>query len=342
MLTLDDIKLSCEKEAELLKVECIDDNGNKIIKGYKDLTKNELGNGYCDWDELSYFSKDEDERAKAEIMKSRYWAAILLRYWYKIPKWILESKSLRLPATTFFDWLHDSMHDTFYYRSWRKLRRARPNDPNSEWIDNPQYNDMDDNVFDRSVNFFCGARRGKEYQAVNKDKRKANVITTSIDKTVEEDGDSILDRTEGLASKGAGYDGIRELVKLFLSKNKYLEALIIDNMAYGDSYKTAKSKKTYTTVDYNLETEKNEEVEIEYNSYSYEFNERKLVKLLNEINDTYFTEYFNKHYKVEDYKPILESVKSVSNNKLYKEIEKTICTIRSNPELIQYITPNYN
>lgn len=337
-MTLDEIKLSVEKEAQLLKVETVDENGNKVIKGYEELSKNELGNGYCDWDELSYFSKDENERTKAEIMKSRYWAAILLRYWYKIPKWILESKSLRLPATTFFDWLHDSLHDAFYYRSWRLKRRARPNDPDSEWIDNPQYNNMDSNVFDRSVNFFCGARRGKEYQAANKDRRKANVITTSIDKTVEEDGDSILDRNEGLATKGSGYNGIKALVNLFLDNNKFLEALIIDNMAYGDSYKTTKSKKSYKTTEYNLETEQNEEVEIEYNSYSYDFNERKLVKSLTEIDDNYFTEYFNKKYQVDDYKPILDSVKGVSNNKLYKEVEKTICTIRSNPELVEYLT----
>jgi len=322
-MTLDEVKRNCELEAELLKIDG---------RGYQELTKNELGNGYCDWDEISSKTKDPAEEQRAEIMKSRYWAAILLRYWYKIPKWILESASLKLPAVEFFDWLNDSLHDAFYYRSWRPLRRAKPNDPNSEWIQNPQYNTMDSNVFDRSVNFFCGARRGKEYQAANKDKRKANVAATSIDKTFDEDGYSILDR-EGLSTKGSGYDGIRSLINLFLEENKVVEAVILDTIAYGDSVKEDKSKVDRTIV--NPETNE-EETETNYR-FSHQFNERKVVKQINDINEKYFTDYFNKEYKVKDYKPILEKIKSLTNGKLYKEIEKTLMSIKQSPELLQFI-----
>jgi len=325
-MTLDDLKKSCEVEASLLVV-----NG----KTYDQLTKNELGNGFCDWDEISSTTKDEDERERAEIMKSRYWAAIMLRYWYKIPKWILESKSLNLPPIEFYNWLHGSLHDAFYYRSWRKLRRARPNDPESEWIDNPQYTDMDNCVFDRSVNFFCAARRGKEYQAANKDKRKANTQAMSIDKTFDEDGYSILDR-EGLSTEGSGYNGIRSLINLFLEEDKLVEAVIIDSIAYGDSLKEDKNKYIYTYMDKN---EKGEDVEVSETNYRYahEFNARKVVKQLTELNDKYFTEYFTKEYNVKDYHPILEKIKSLDNNKLYKAIEKTLMSIQQSPELLKFV-----
>ena len=55
------------------------------------------------------------------------------------------------------------------------------------------------------------------------------------------------------------------------------------------------------------------------------------------IDDNYFNEYFNEQYKVKDYKPILESVKGLTNAKLYKEVEKTICTIKGSPELVAYL-----
>ena len=334
-MNLNDIKKSCEAEASIIKVECLDENGNKIVKGYQDLTKKELADGFCHWDEIEDMTKDENEKAKAEILRSAYWAALLLRYWFKIFDWMKTSGSLGLRDIDFFDWLHDSLRDAFIYRSWRKLRRKYPKHHNGEWIENPDYVE-DENAVDKSINYFCSARRGKEYQAANKDRRRANYQSLSIDQTFDEDGYSILDR-EGLSTPGKTFDGVKELVKLFLDKNKFIEALIIDNMAYGDSYKVTKAKKTQIIKETNMETNQEEEVEVSYNTFTYQPNTRKLVKSLTEIDDNYFNEYFNKQYKITDYKPILDSIKGLTNAKLYKEIEKTICTIKDSPELLAYL-----
>lgn len=324
-MTLDEIKKNCEQEAEMLNV-----NG----KGYQELSKNDLANGYCDWDEVSAFTKDKNEKIKAETMKSRYWAALLLRYWFKIYKWMNESKSLNLLPTDFFDWLDASLQDAFFYRSWRKLRRKELNNPNSEWIENPQYKEMSDNaVADRSINWACSTRRGAEYQALNKHKRKANTQALSIDKTFDEDGYSILDR-EGLSTNGSGYNGIKSLINLFLEENKVIEALIIDNIAFGDSVKEDKIKYNYTYVD----DETKEEVNETTYRYAHQFNPRKLVKQLTDINEKYFTDYFNKEYHVTDYHPILETLKKLDNSKLYKEIEKTLMSIKQSPELLNFVS----
>lgn len=318
-MTLEDMKKSCEVEASLINV-----NG----KGYQELTKDELGNGYCDWDEKAAFATDEKEKALANSKRSQYWAAVMLRYWYKIFKWIPECRSLNLEPIEYFDWLNQSLNGAFYYRSWRPLRYDVKT---KTWIENPQYKPNEENCFDKSVNYFCSAQRGRIYQEVNKDKRKANTQAQSIDKTFDEDGYSILDR-EGLSTEGRGYNGIKSLINLFLNENKVIEAVILDTIAYGDSVKEQKKKFTYNYTE-------NEEVKEDTGyRYSHEFNERKVVKQLTEINEKYFTDYFNKEYKVKDYRSILEKLKSLNNGKLHNEIQKTLMSIKQTPELLQFLS----
>lgn len=327
-MTLDELKRSCEIEASGLVV-----NG----KTYDQLTKDELGNGYCDWDEIASFTEDDDERERAEIKRSQYWAAIMLRYWYKIFGWIPECKSLNLPVIEYFNWLNQSLEGVFYYRSWRPRRRIKPNDPKSEWIDNPQYKPDEENCFDKSVNYFCKAQKGRIYQEFNKDKRKANTQAMSIDKTFDEDGYSILDR-EGLSTEGSGYNGIKSLINLFLENDNGIAAVILDTIAYGDSIKEEKHKYDYTYVIESNDENKEDEVVTETNyRYAHEFNERKVVKQLSGINETYFIEHFNKEYKVKDYHSILDKIKSLNNGNLHSEIQKTLLTIQQRPELLQFL-----
>lgn len=319
-MNLNDIQKSCMAEAS-------------IIKDYNELSKNELVNAYCDLDEKIYLYKDKTNLDRTQILMSAYWAAILLRYWYKIFEWLKTSSSLGLEATDYFDWLNDSLHDAFYYRSWRKKRREHPNIPDSDWIDNPQYVE-DENAADKSINYFTGAKRGKEYQAANKQKRRSNYQSLSIDSTFDEEGYSILDR-EGLSVKGSSYNGLHELVNLFLEQDKLIEAVIIDSIANGESIKDEKYKYQFTTkvIEDNEEKEVTEEVQ----RANYMFDARKVVKYLNSINENYFTKYFNKTYNVKNYKEILTQLKKLNNNKLYREIEKTLATLRNNKELLGYI-----
>ena len=79
------------------------------------------------------------------------------------------------------------------------------------------------------------------------------------------------------------------------------------------------------------------EVEETCYRYSHEFNARKIVKFLSELNEKYFTEYFIKNYDIKDYKPIYEQIKNCSNSKLYKEIEITLNRIKDNPEYLNFL-----
>ena len=43
-----EIQRSFELEASKIKVNCVNEKGEVIVKGYQDLTKSQLANGYCD------------------------------------------------------------------------------------------------------------------------------------------------------------------------------------------------------------------------------------------------------------------------------------------------------
>ena len=331
-----EIQRSFELEASKIKVNCVNDKGEVIVKGYQDLTKSQLANGYCD-----------AEEAGDETLRSAYFGALCLRYWYKIFEWNINSSSLGLQITDFVDWLVDGINDALYYRSWRPLRHE--NGLTGPWIENPQYKayrekwmaehpddvDGDPDAADRSINFFLGAKRGKEYQAANKDKHKANFGGNcySIDNTYDEEGHSMLDRNEALACGGPELSVITDIINNYLSRGKAIEALIIDAIANGDSYKQNKTKDTRVVRSVDLEG--NETIEEEkFYRYISVFDARRVVKHLNEIDETFINSYFSTHYKVSNPEKILPELRSLNNTKLYKALERTLLGLKANPELI--------
>lgn len=320
---LREIQTDLEKVAEMLRHPLKDEEGNIIeYLSYKDCNPSQLANGYCDADE-----------AGDDSLRDKYWSALLLRYWYKIFEWIGNSYSLGLEQVEYFNWLNEAVADAFYYRSWRPKRQDHSDKTTPwithPWIDNPQYRPEDAFAADRSIHYFLGAKRGKEYQLANKHKRRGNYQTLSIDSTFDEEGYYILD-VAGLSEKPKVYDGIKELINTFLSKNKPIEAIVIDALCYGESYKTQSKK----VVEQEYDEETGEMVEKKYKTYSHTFDPRRLVKCLNSIDEDYFKTYFTKRYEMEDYQPALEELKSSNNGKLYKAIERTLETIKQSPELL--------
>lgn len=305
--------------ASALKVK---DETTGRVKDYTELSKAELANGYCD-----------AEEAGNEFLMSCYVAAILLRYWYKIFEWIPICKSLGLKATDYVDWLIDCWYDALYYRSWRQMRKEFGRTGN--YIVNPQYRPDDPDAFDKSMNNFCKMKKPKMYQASNKLKRKGNYNAISIDDSFDENGYSILDR-EGLSTQTKTYDGVAEVIKCFLNDNKCIEALIVDGIANQDSWKQEKEKVVSKEVDVD---EDGNEIEVENKYYQYKnlFDARKLVKHLVNIDES-FIEHFTIEYGMGNPTEMIATLKSLSNGKLYKYIDKTLIMLRENPKYVQYLT----
>lgn len=320
------------KEIQLSFIRCARGLGD-----YQSLTKLELANGYC----------KADEEGNEEL-RSQYWAALLLRYWYKIFEWMENSKSCKLQPEDFVDWLNNSLVDAFYYRSWwweyeSVVQHGKfveyKLDENGNKIPNEHYWKLDPNAADKSINYFCAARRGKEYQALNKQKRKSNVLTYSLDSSVEEVGDSALEKVGAYESPDHS-NVIQYLVCRFLNEGRTIEALILDGIANHDAFKETKTSHyeidKEEVVDENTGEIKIVETKEKVYDYSSTFDPRKLVKHLNTINQDFMQNYFSVEYGVtlEECNEILNKLKGLNNTKLYNYIKKTLINCRQSSEIM--------
>ena len=277
-------------------------SASAVLGDYLLLSRTELANGYCDADESGNYQ-----------LRDAYFAALVLRYWYKIYEWKSNSASLGLPIETFVEWLEDSLLIALKYRAWRIPGNSLYNDPNGP---------------DKAINRSCFSTRGREYQCANKDKRKSNTQTISMESIVDDNGKPV----EYLGSKPAReVDGAKELVEIFLGNNKLLEALIVDGVAYQDSFKTTKVSIKQEGINSQGQT-----VMKRYSKETDMFDMRKLVKHLSTIDTNFIRDYFCSTYFISPEKgeEILSRVSEMSNPKWYKCIQKTFLEIKGDKKLL--------
>lgn len=298
----------------------------EFLGDYTNLSKTELWNNYCDADE-----KDDAELAEC------YYCALLLRYFYKIWEWKKTSVSLNLPSIEFVHWLEDCVNDTLYYRSWRKLRhdhKAEKEVGGKVWIQNPQYVD-DPNAADKSFNYFCAAKRGKEYQYHNKDVRKGNVQTYSLDSMIDDEGDYAIQFSGCVVNDYKEYnDPAYLLVSEFNNRQEFLEALVLEGMMNGDSFKTEK----YNKISHIWDQDKEEYVEKECSYIRQIFDERKLVKYLSHLDEDYIYRFCCK-YDVDSNlsQLIYKRLKNMPNSKLYTLIKKVTVEVKTDSYLRSFL-----
>lgn len=315
---------------------------------YQLLSKTELANGYCDAEEAARQAIAEGNQAEAkkqEAIRSQYYSALMLRYWYKIFEWAQNSASLHLELVDFVDWLSDSLYVAFYYRTWRWEYEAIvrhgifeewKRDKDGNLIPNKYYWRTDPNAPDKMINRCCGSMRGRVYQYHNKDKRKAGVQTYSLDQMIEDAGDSAVEFSGCYVDDPVKYErGVYTLVSEFLHKDEGIEALIIDGIANHDTYKVSKVTNYITEID----DETGDEVQSKYVQTTSTFDSRKLVKHLTHINQDFMRQFcVNYSISMAKGEDIYIKLKKLSNPKLYKYIEKTLIEVRQTPQLLECLT----
>ena len=322
-------------------------NNASILGDYQSMSKTDLANGYCDADEAAIEAKtvgDIDKASKYEVLRSAYYSALMLRYWYKIFDWQRNSSTLNLYPSDFVDWLSDSLYVAFYYRAWRYEYEAIVKegrfveyklDENGNKIPNRYYYKVDPNAPDKIINRCCASMRGRVFQFYNKDKRKVDTQSYSLDAMVESEGDYAIKHAGAYTSDSSRYtDGAYVLIQTLLDRGENLEALIVDSIAYYDTYKQEKN----VIVQKKIDEETGEEINHKYVSISNRFDPRKLVKHLNNIDEQFILS-FCKTYNLSNSigHKILDKLKSLTNVKLYKIIEKTLEEIRQSPALLEHI-----
>ena len=324
----------------LRELQTVFEQDAALLGDYQSMTKTELANGYCDMDDA--IKADPDKADAYEVLKSAYFSATMLRYWYKIFEWKANSKSLQLEATDFVDWLVDSLNIAFVYRAWRYEFKAKVSLKERKFIDweydekgnkipNPYYWKVDPNAPDKIINKCCFSTRGREYQYHNKDKRRANVQLLSLDSMIDEEGDYAVQWTGCTTEpKHVMFSPTYNLVKAFLDRNELLESLIIDGIANGDSFR----EESYTKIAEIWDEEINGYVEQEVERKKEIFDDRKLVKHLSHLGEEYIRQFCITYDVAEDVgELLLKKLKKTNNQKLYKLIEKTKLEVQGDKAL---------
>lgn len=311
---------------------------------YRLLSKTELANGYCDAEDALFAAQDAGDKNAERIyddLRSSYFAALMLRYWSKIYEWKVDSFTLGFDDAEYVTWLSDSIWVAFYYKAWRHEYKATykfgrfidwKRDESGNLIPNDYWYEIDPVAPDRIINTCCASMRGRIFQYNNKDKRRTNIRAKSLEQMTEEAGDGSTATTKCF-EPAPTYDGVSDLIRAMVKRGDLVEALIIDGIAYRNTFKTEKY-----TISFTAQNDENELVSNTATRQSDEFDPRRLVKHLSHITPS-FMQQFCSQYAIEEVRgnEIYMRVSGMSNPKLYKCIEKTLIQLRENPKLLSYL-----
>lgn len=267
----------------------------KLVKPYEQYSIDELADAYCD-------AVD----AKNEALKDIYISALILRFWYTIDKmYKANSVAPSLEHEDFFWWLYEAIEYACKYRGWR--------DPAKNL--NAQ----------QCINKCIDTIKLQKYYDLRLDKRKVVNHTCSIDAPIGGEGDDAgktigeMLEAEGQADDYSADDAIY-LVQSYINRNKIIEAILIDNIAFNDVQKHF--KKTIKTMD----AEGNP---VRYVEHSSEFWPYRLIQIVSKLPDNYKS-YFMERYSISEEKlsAILDIIDRANNQKLYRYLDKTLAELR--------------
>ncbi len=286
---------SFKQYAKLLELEL----GIKYdAKPYKDTIRAML-DGYCK-------ALDDGD----EYLKNLYISGLLLRHWDKVKKLADTSPNIDLQGEEFVEWVYEAIMYACKYRKWQK----------------------DENInAQQCINQCIETIRKQHYYNYNLDKNRANYNTTSLDSPLDDDGDNGVQRTliDTIGDKNAERAArmiddatfAHQVVQMFIDKNKIVEAIIMDVIAFGDTEKVTKHVKRGVDANGN---------EVKYTTYTSEFWKFKAVKLLSNLSDDY-QKYFVDNYliKAAPLDAALNVLKKANSSKLYRELDKSLSTART-------------
>ena len=262
-------------------------------KPYKDTIRKML-DGFCK-------AMDEGD----EHLKNLYISGLILRHWDKVKKLADSCPNIGIHGEEFVDWVYEAIMYACKYRAWQK---------------NPEVNAQ------QCINQCIETIRKQHYYEYNLDKHSANYNTVSLDTPIGDESDNGVQRTledtmydeyaEEEVRMTDGNSAAKHLIQSFINKDRLVEAIILDIIAFGDTQKVTKVVKK--GFDENGESYK-------YTSYTHEFWKFKAIQILSNLPDEY-KGYFMETYIVKNtaLEAALDLLKRANNQKLYRELEKSL------------------
>ena len=271
-------------------------SARQLARPYESYSIDELANAYC-----------EALDTNNEILKNMYVSALILRFWYTIDK-MYKSNTVApcLEREDFFWWLYEAIQYACKYRGWM--------DPTKNL--NAQ----------QCINKCINTIKLQKYYDLRLDKNKTVNYCVSLETPIcGGEGD---DATKTLGDTLEGDNSIMDssatditfLVQSYIDRNKIIEAILIDNIAFNDTQKHF--KKTIKTKNASGE-------DIKYVEHSSQFWPYKLVQIVSKLPDTYKQE-FMKRYNISNEKltAVLDVIDRANNQKLYRYLRNCLAELK--------------
>lgn len=267
----------------------------KLSQPYESYSIDELADAYC-----------EATDTKNETLKNIYISALILRFWSKIDKmYRANTVAPCLDYEDFFWWLYEAIEYACKYRGWQ--------DPTKKL--NAQ----------QCINKCIETIKLQKYYNLRLDKNKTVNYCTSMDAPISGVDDDSEKTLGDLLESEESYDDhsiedVVMLVQSYINRNKIIEAILIDNIAFNDVnryYKKTIKTKNSSGEDY------------KYVEHSSEFWSYKLVQIISKLPTTY-KNYFMTRYNISEEKldSVLGTIDKSTNQKIYRFLEKTLADLK--------------
>lgn len=267
----------------------------KLSQPYESYSIDELADAYCE-------AVDTGNATLQDV----YISALILRFWYTIDK-MYKSNTVApcLDYEDFFEWLYEAIEYACKYRGWK--------DP-AKGLNAKQ-----------CINQCIETIKLQKYYNLRLDKNKTINHCTSMDAPICGDGDD-AEKTLGDTIEdesvdfGDSTDAVVSLVQSYINRNKIIEAILIDNIAFNDVQRHF--KKVIKTTNAQGET-------VRYTEYSSEFWAYRLVQLIRKLPKTYRTS-FKERYNISEEKldSVLDVIDKSTNQKIYRYLDKCLAELK--------------
>ena len=269
----------------------------KLTKPYENYSIDELADAYCD-------AVDTNN----ESLKDIYISALILRFWFNIDKmYRANTVAPTLDHEDFFWWLYEAIEYACKYRGWR----------------NPEKNLNAQQCINKCIETI----QLQKYYNLRLDKRKAVNYCVSMDEPAytgssDDAKTTVADKLEAEESfDDHSADTVMMLVQSYINRNKIIEAIIIDSIAFNDVNRY--HKKTIKTKNFKGE-------DMKYTEYSSEFWPFKLVQIISKLPEEFKAEFMNKYNIAEEkLTAVLEALKKVNNQKIYRYLDSVLAELRT-------------
>lgn len=254
-----------------------------------------LADKYCE-------ALDSGDREQQGI----YSAALILKFWTRIKDMYDKTRVVSdLEYEDFITVLYERINYACRYRRWQEVypeghKKAGQRITNAQSCINQSISTEIQNIFGRA----------------NWHKNKANnpAGMTSLDAPIgsEDDRTSLADTIASEEEDRSSYD-VEAIINALISRNKVIEAIIFDIIAFGDCTKVTKKSKTFVNED-------GEEEEI--TAETHEFWRHGFINAINDLPENY-AQYFEGRYNISE--PMLNAglkkIRESNNSKLYKYLD---------------------